>query len=67
MCDDNGLFEHARFDRPRRDHGYCTDDAGRALSLACRLPADLHACDLRLRIVTADSQIARYEVETLLV
>ncbi len=25
------------------------------------------ACDLRLRIVTADAQIARYEVETLLV
>ena len=43
MCDDNGLFEHARFDRPRRDHGYCTDDAGRALSLACRLPVDPHA------------------------
>jgi hypothetical protein len=43
LCDRNGLFEHARLDRPRWSHGYCTDDAGRALALACRLPADPHA------------------------
>jgi hypothetical protein len=34
------LFEHARLDQPRPECGYCTDDAGRALALACRLPAD---------------------------
>jgi len=35
-----GIAEHARFDRPRWDLGYCTDDAGRALALACQLPDD---------------------------
>ncbi|MGC8626226.1 MAG: glycosyltransferase [Acidimicrobiales bacterium] len=38
-----GLFEHARFRRARPDCGYCTDDAGRALALACRLPGDPYA------------------------
>jgi hypothetical protein len=38
-----GLFEHARNDKPRPENGYCTDDAGRALALACRLPGDPQA------------------------
>ncbi|MGH9107538.1 MAG: glycosyltransferase [Acidimicrobiales bacterium] len=41
-----GLYEHARFARPRRRCGYCTDDAGRALGLACRLPGDPYAEEL---------------------
>lgn len=35
MTDDTGLFEHACAAVPRRDHGYCSDDAGRALALTC--------------------------------
>ncbi len=40
MTDGIGLLEHARLTRPREETGYCTDDAGRALALACRLPDD---------------------------
>lgn len=36
----HGLYEHARFDAPRPELGCCSDDAGRALAIACRLPAD---------------------------
>ena len=36
----DGVFEHARYDRPRVELGYCTDDAGRLLALACRLAHD---------------------------
>ena len=31
MTDDTGILQHARFDIPDRDHGYCTDDNARAL------------------------------------
>jgi hypothetical protein len=40
LSDSNGIFEHAEFVRPRREYGYCTDDAGRLLGLASRLPRD---------------------------
>ncbi len=30
-----GLYEHCRGDEPRRELGYCTDDAARALVLTC--------------------------------
>lgn len=40
LTDSNGIVEHAEFDRPRREYGYCTDDAGRLLGLAFRLPND---------------------------
>jgi glycosyltransferase involved in cell wall biosynthesis len=33
MCDDTGLFQHAIYDVPDRDHGYCIDDNARALLL----------------------------------
>lgn len=33
MTDQTGLFEHACGAEPRPEHGYCTDDAGRALAL----------------------------------
>jgi glycosyltransferase involved in cell wall biosynthesis len=31
LADDTGLFQHARFTLPDRDHGYCTDDNARAV------------------------------------
>jgi len=38
MSDGRGLFEHARHDDPRPEHGYCLDDAARALVVVCREP-----------------------------
>ncbi len=38
MTDDVGTFEHARYTRPRREHGYCTDDMARVLIVAVRQP-----------------------------
>jgi hypothetical protein len=38
LTDDHGLFEHAEYKNPRRDHGYCTDDVARALVVAVREP-----------------------------
>ena len=40
MTDEVGLFEHARFREPRRDHGYCTDDNARALVAVVREGSD---------------------------
>jgi hypothetical protein len=36
LTDGTGVFEHARFDIPRRAHGYCVDDVARALLVAVR-------------------------------
>ncbi len=36
MTDDTGVFEHALGAVPRRADGWCTDDNGRALAVACR-------------------------------
>lgn len=38
LTDDRGLFEHARYATPRPEHGYCVDDAARALVVTCREP-----------------------------
>ena len=38
LTDDRGVFEHALFTVPRREHGYCVDDAARGLIVACREP-----------------------------
>lgn len=38
LTDHNGVFEHARYDVPRRDHGYCVDDVARALIVVGREP-----------------------------
>jgi hypothetical protein len=38
LTDDRGLFEHALLTVPRREHGYCVDDAARGLVVACRDP-----------------------------
>lgn len=46
LTDSNGIFEHVRLGRPRRENGYCTDDAGRLLALASRLSSDPDALRL---------------------
>ncbi len=33
-----GLYEHARFNEARLEHGYCVDDVARAFILLCRQP-----------------------------
>lgn len=38
FTDRYGTFEHARYDEPRREHGYCTDDVARLLVVAVREP-----------------------------
>ncbi|GAA1965361.1 hypothetical protein [Amycolatopsis minnesotensis] len=38
LSDDAGLFEHACGPIPRREHGYCLDDAARGLVLLSREP-----------------------------
>ncbi|MCV7016329.1 glycosyltransferase [Mycolicibacterium aichiense] len=38
MTDHRGTFEHACFDEPRPEHGYCTDDMARVLVVAAREP-----------------------------
>jgi hypothetical protein len=39
MTERYGTFEHADHSRPRREHGFCTDDAARVLLVASREPA----------------------------
>ncbi len=43
MCDDTGLFQHAVFNIPDRNHGYCIDDNARALLLCCSPASELAA------------------------
>lgn len=38
LTTDRGLFEHARHDVPRPEHGYCVDDVARALVVTVREP-----------------------------
>ena len=38
LTDDRGLFEHALHTAPRREHGYCVDDAARGLVVVCHEP-----------------------------
>lgn len=38
MSDGRGLFEHAKADQPRLEHGYCTDDVARGLTAMVREP-----------------------------
>ena len=47
LTDNRGLFEHALGTVPRREHGYCVDDAARGLIVMCREP-DPAASTLRL-------------------
>ena len=36
LTDQRGLWEHARYDLPRPDHGFCNDDNARALVIVSR-------------------------------
>ncbi len=36
LTDDTGLYQHARYTIPHREHGYCTDDNARAAILMVR-------------------------------
>jgi hypothetical protein len=36
LTDSGGLYEHARGDRPRPEHGYCVDDVARGLVVVAR-------------------------------
>jgi hypothetical protein len=38
LTDERGLFEHALHAVPRREHGYCVDDAARGLVVMCHEP-----------------------------
>jgi hypothetical protein len=40
LTDDRGVWEHAKYDEPRTEHGYCTDDNARALVVACNHQGD---------------------------
>ena len=51
MSDRVGLFEHARYDQPRAEHGYCVDDVARGLVVLMR-ESDL---DERRRALTLPS------------
>lgn len=49
-----GVFEHAEYDRPRSDHGFCVDDNARALIVACREgtgPGAIELAETTLRFV----------------
>ena len=47
LTDAGGVYEHADGTTPRREHGYCLDDAARALVVVCREPAAAELDDLR--------------------
>jgi glycosyltransferase involved in cell wall biosynthesis len=53
MTDDNGMFQHATYFVPHRDHGYCTDDNARALLVstlaATHLPEESGVRELIVR------------------
>ena len=40
MTDETGLFEHALFDAPRIEHGYCVDDVARGLIVLTRAASE---------------------------
>lgn len=39
LTDGTGLFEHAEYTRPRKEHGYCVDDVARGLVVLSRADA----------------------------
>jgi hypothetical protein len=62
MTDEHCTFEHALFDQPRPEHGYCTDDMARVLVVASREPKATavarHLVDVSLRFLL-EAQDAR--------
>ena len=57
MTDDTGLYQHAKFITPNREHGYCTDDNSRALVAMTKYyaqygePETLHLFDRYLSFI----------------
>lgn len=54
LCNERGIFEHAKFTTPRLQHGYCTDDNARLLLVMGREPYVADAarlCNVSLRFV----------------
>lgn len=49
----HGLFEHARFLKPRVAHGYTTDDNARAVVVTARIPGGAEIFERCLRFVLA--------------
>jgi len=45
LTDDRGVYEHASFTTPRRDHGYRADDVARALVVVLREPVRTRVLD----------------------
>lgn len=50
LTDDRGILEHAKFEHPRFEHGYCTDDNARLLVVAARDNAESPDSALLARI-----------------
>jgi glycosyltransferase involved in cell wall biosynthesis len=57
MTDDTGMLQHASFNVPRYDEGYCLDDNARAL-LLMTLVEEAGACDPRLVRTLASRYLA---------
>jgi hypothetical protein len=51
LTDDVGLLQHARRNIPNRAHGYCLDDVGRALIVACDAAAEPRSAFLGRRLL----------------
>ncbi len=51
LTDDVGLLQHATFDVPNRTCGYCTDDVGRGLIVACDAAAQPATAEPAARLV----------------
>ena len=51
MTDDTAIFQHATLDVPNRAHGYCTDDVGRALIVACDFARRAETAEPAARLV----------------
>ncbi len=51
LTDDVGIFQHAVLDVPNRACGYCTDDVGRALLVACDFARRSATGDAATRLV----------------
>ena len=62
MTDERGTFEHALFNEPRPEHGYCTDDMARVLVVTTREPdpgpdvRDLAQLSMRFLLGALDAQ-----------
>jgi hypothetical protein len=61
MTTTTGIFEHARFARPRREHGYCLDDVARALVVTNRQPEATATLRGALRSYLAFTEAAQAE------